>query len=146
MNKNNVYEQADLEAKPYAELYDIIFGADGWIPINKAMMKKLGLEASILYGELLNKYRWYFDNKRLNQYGEFYSTVKEIEADTTLNKRNQKKAIEILVAEGLIEVHNRVPPGRQRATRHFKVILDPANLRKSIYGLKEKDTYQTASI
>jgi hypothetical protein len=140
----NVYEQeqADLGAK----LHDIILGTDGWIPVNKAMMRKLGLEASMLYGELLNKYRWYFNNKKLNQYGEFYSTVEEIEADTTLDKRNQKKAIEILVAEGLIEVHNRVPLGGQRATRHFKVILNPTNLRKSIYGLKKEDTYQTASI
>ena len=135
-------EQADLLDK----LHDIIFGTGGWIPVNKAMMRKLGLAASILYGELLNKYKWYFENKRLNQYGEFYSTVAEIEADTSLDKRNQKKAIEILVAEGLIEVHNRVPPGKQRATRHFKVILDPINLKKSIYGLKKEDTCQTASI
>ncbi len=142
MNKMYEQEQAYLLKK----LRSIIMGADGWIPINKAMMQKLGLEASILYGELLNKYKWYLENEGLNQYGEFWSTVAEIQADTSLDKRNQKKAIEILVNEGLIEVHNKVPPGRQRATRHFKVILDPANLRKSIYGLKEKDTYQTASI
>lgn len=134
-------EQADLGAK----LHDIILGTDGWIPVNKAMMRKLGLEASMLYGELLNKYRWYFNNKKLNQYGEFYSTVAEIEADTTLDKRNQKKAIEILVAEGLIAVHNRVPPGGQRATRHFKIILNPTKLRKTM-GLKKEDTYQKVSI
>src|SRR5690606_18334322 len=110
------------------KLRSIIMGTDGWIPVNKEMMRKLGLEASILYGELLNKYKWYFENKKLNQYGEFYSTVAEIQADTSLDKRNQKKAIEILVKEGLIEVHNRVPSGGQRATRHFKVILDPENL------------------
>lgn len=144
MNKNKMYEQE--QAYLVKKLRNIICGADGWIPINKAMMKKLGLEASILYGELLNKYHSYLKNEGLNQYGEFYSTVEEIKKDTTLDKRNQKKAIEILVNEGLIEVHNRVPPGGQRATRHFKVILDPAKLRKSIYGLKKEDTYQTVSI
>lgn len=133
-------EQADLISR----LYNIVLGADGWIPVNKAMMRKLGLEASILYGELLNKYKWYFDNKRLNEHGEFYSTVEEIQANTSLDKRNQKKAIDILVKEGLIEVHKRIPPGGQSLTRHFKVILNPANLdtlihpTKKVYNLYEK--------
>ena len=126
-------EQADLISR----LYNIVLGADGWIPVNKAMMRKLGLEASMLYGELLTKYKWYFDNKKLNEHGEFYSTIEEIQADTSLDKRNQKKAIDILVKEGLIEVHNRVPSGGQSLTRHFKVLLNPANLDALIYPTKK---------
>lgn len=129
----NEQEQADLISR----LYNIVLGADGWIPVNKAMMRKLGLEASILYGELLTKYKWYFDNKKLNEHGEFYSTIEEIQADTSLDKRNQKKAIDILVKEGLIEVHNRVPSGGQSLTRHFKVLLNPANLDALIYPTKK---------
>lgn len=139
-----MYEQAQAELG--SKLHDIIMGTDGWTPVNKALTRKVGLGASILYGELLNKYRWYFNNKKLNQFGEFYSTLEEIEKDTTLDKRNQKKAIAILVAEGLISVHNRVPPGGQRATRHFKIILNPTKLRKTMNVLKKEDTYQKVSI
>lgn len=100
--------------------------SDGSIIVNKNLSFVLGLEATILYSELLSK-EFYFKNKNmLDEEGMFFCTVVDLEYSTTLSKKQQLKAIKALEGIGLIEMKLKGLP----AKRHFKIKDDENTLNK----------------
>ena len=80
-----------------------ILSSDGYIILNKYVMKALGLHEAILLGELCSEFiYWYKENKL--QDGFFYSTRENIEKETTLSPHQQRQAIKTLVNKGLVEI------------------------------------------
>ncbi len=80
-----------------------ILSSDGYIVLNKCVMKALGLHEAILLGELSSEYvYWYKENKL--QDGYFYSTRENIEEETTLSSHQQRKALKALISLGFIEI------------------------------------------
>ena len=80
-----------------------ILSSDGYIILNKYVMKALGLHEAILLGELCSEFiYWYKENKL--QDGFFYSTRENIEKETTLSPHQQRQAIKTLVIKGLVEI------------------------------------------
>jgi hypothetical protein len=100
--------------------------SDGSIIVNKNLSFVLGLEATILYSELLSKEFYFEKNKKLDDEQMFFSTVIDLEYSTTLSKKQQLKAIKALEAIGLIEVKLKGLP----AKRHFKIKKDKETLDK----------------
>ncbi|HSH51245.1 MAG TPA: hypothetical protein VK982_05945, partial [Bacteroidales bacterium] len=100
--------------------------SDGSIIVNKNLSFVLGLEATILYAELLSKEFYFEKNKKLDDEQMFFSTVIDLEYSTTLSKKQQLKAIKALEAIGLIEVKLKGLP----AKRHFKIKKDKETLDK----------------
>lgn len=80
-----------------------ILSSDGYIILNKYIMKALGLHEAILLGELCSEFiYWHKENKL--QDGFFYSTRENIEKETTLSPHQQRQTIKTLVNKGLVEI------------------------------------------
>ncbi|MGN0974238.1 MAG: DUF6017 domain-containing protein [Bacilli bacterium] len=100
-----------------------ILSSDGYIILNKYVMKALGLHEAILLGELCSEFiYWHKENKL--QDGFFYSTRENIEKETTLSPHQQRQAIKTLVNKGLVEIVEKDMP------------------KKTYYRVDEKKVYQ----
>ena len=100
--------------------------SDGSIIVNKNISFVLGLEATILYSELLSKEIYFKERDKLDENDMFFCTVIDLEYSTTLSKKQQLKAIKALENIGLIEVKLKGLP----AKRHFKINQDKNTLEK----------------
>jgi hypothetical protein len=74
---------------------------NGYIIVNKALIKKLGLECAILIGELCSEYS-YWEKQRKLENGFFYSTRENISNNTGLSSYHQRNAINKLVKKGIV--------------------------------------------
>ena len=118
-----------------------LLASSSFITVNKDLIKAVGIEAALLFGELASEYSYWSDQN--DDY--FYSTVENLEEKTTLNDYQQRKAIKVLKDKGLIEVKIKGVP----AKRYFKIndnavlkILDIQffkNLRTGSEKIKEQD-------
>lgn len=96
-----------------------LLATDGYIQVNKYLIKKLGLHEAILIGELCSEYNyWESQNKLIDDM--FYSTRENIEQNTGLNAHFQRKALTTLVNAGIVEIHKQGLP----ATNHYKINFD----------------------
>lgn len=98
--------------------------SDGSIVVNKRLAKAIGIDAAIMYSELISKEKYFADRDQLTDDGFFFNTVENMQEDTTLSKDKQLKAIKVLVKEGLIRHENRGLPRK----RYFKVIKNEENI------------------
>lgn len=105
--------------KDLSPVYDLI-RADGSIVINKNLCHAIGREETIVYSELLSRYNYFNIREELDEEGFFYNTVDDFELATTLNGKEQKKAIDKLTKLGLIQTKLKGVP----AKRYFKIIDD----------------------
>ena len=79
-----------------------LFSSHGFIPVSKLLFAKYDLPCAVLICELSNQY--VFNKSRgklINEY--FYSTVDNIEKNTSLTARQQRRCMDILASDGLIE-------------------------------------------
>jgi hypothetical protein len=79
-----------------------ILRSDGSIVVNKSLARVLGLDASILFSEIVSKFKYHQDREELTEGNWFYFTEDKIEQNTTLKRSVQDKAIKKLVDLGLI--------------------------------------------
>ncbi|RYI25077.1 hypothetical protein EVU96_25015 [Bacillus infantis] len=94
--------------------------SDGFITVNKNLARAMGIDAAIMYSELISKQKYFKDRGQLSEDGYFFNTVENMEADTTLTKYQQAKAIKALVKANLIHQDNRGLPQK----RYFKINED----------------------
>ncbi len=97
---------------------------NGFIPINKNLIKRVGLEAAVIYGELVTRQCYFENQNRLTGDEFFYNTVADIEEVTTLSAHKQRNAINKLIELGLLKVSYRPTNINVSPTRHFKIIKD----------------------
>lgn len=76
---------------------------DGYIILNKYVMKALGLHEAILLGELCSEYIYWYKEQKLED-GFFYSTRENIENETTLSPFQQRQALKKLTEMELVEI------------------------------------------
>lgn len=86
-----------------------ILSNDGYIILNKYVMKALGLHEAILLGELCSEYIYWYKEEKL-QDGFFYSIRENIEKETTLSPFQQRQALKKLTEIGLVEILERDMP------------------------------------
>lgn len=82
-----------------------LFSQDNYIVVNMALARRIGLNETILYTNLLVKYRYYKKHKQCTQIGGldyFFSTIEDLEHSTTLTRKQQEVAIATLEELGLI--------------------------------------------
>ena len=77
---------------------------DGSILVNKNLAFELGIDATIMFTELVSKYMYFRDREQLDEEGMFFNTIDNFEEDTTLKEKVQRKAIKKLEELGLIKV------------------------------------------
>src|SRR5699024_5218360 len=100
------------------------------IIINKKLARRIGIDATIIYSELISKYLYYYNKGTLID-GYFYCTIENLENDTTLTKYQQSQSIKILKQLNLIDVKYKGLP----KIRYFKIIEN----EKMIFDLLSKD-------
>ena len=111
-----------------------------FIVVNKELMHALGLEEAILLGELCSEYDFWEKQGRLED-GFFYSTVENIEENTTLSDYQQRKYLNKLCDLGIIEIKIKGMPAKRfiriREEEVFKIFegKNLKNFRKSLQRL-----------
>lgn len=88
------------------------------IRIEKEMIRRLGINPSIVYGELKNQLAEGVCKRGLKFNDFFPCTVDRLKEETTLSAEQQRNALKILEDEGIIE---QALVGLPRV-RHFKLI------------------------
>lgn len=74
---------------------------NGFIIVNKQLIKKIGLNAAIILGEMCSEYTYWNSTNRLVD-GFFYSTRENIEENTGLSPYQQRQAFKQLIDKGII--------------------------------------------
>lgn len=88
-----------------------LLASDGFITVNKHLIRVLGLEEAVLIGELASKYNYYENNNMLTPDGFFFATAEDIEHNTGLSAHKQRKAFNNLEEKGLLETKFKgIPP------------------------------------
>ena len=98
-----------------AELLSI----DGFITVNKALIKKFGLHCAVLLGELCAEYSYWSSQSKLED-DMFYSTRENIEENTGLTEHYQRKALAELKDLGIIEIVKKGLP----AVNYYRINFD----------------------
>lgn len=96
-----------------------LLSTDGYIQVNKALIKKIGLHEAIIIGELCAEYNYWEERNKLVD-DMFYSTRENIENNTGLNDHYQRKAIAKLKELGILEVTKKGLP----AVNFYKIVFD----------------------
>ena len=95
---------------------------DGFIIVNKKIAKEIGLNEAILLGELCCEYKyWRSQNKLDNEW--FFSTIENVEENTTLSAYQQRKSLKILEDLNFISVRLKGTP----PVRHIFINVENLN-------------------
>lgn len=90
---------------------------NGFITVNKEIVRCLGLEEAVLLGELAEKYNYWEEHNLLDEEGFFFATAEDIEHETGLSAYKQRTAFKNLESKGIIETKFKgVPP-----KKYFKI-------------------------
>ena len=94
---------------------------DGYIMVNKKLVRTIGLNESLILGSLCSKQDYWNNHWDFQKYGQFdgffFCTAEQFECETTLSPYQQRNAITKLEAAGLIETDLRGNP----AKKYFRV-------------------------
>ncbi|MGI5892946.1 MAG: hypothetical protein ACOX7H_09545, partial [Bacillota bacterium] len=72
-----------------------LLASDNYIVVNKDILKKFGINVTLMLGELASEYN-YWDKEGKLENGMFYSTIENIEENTGLSKYRQSEALKTL--------------------------------------------------
>lgn len=93
-----------------------LLAGNNFLVVNKDLMKMLGLESAVMLGELASEYVYWEAQGKLDN-GFFYSTVENVESNTTLTGYQQREALKKLKELGIVEIERKGIP----AKRYIKV-------------------------
>lgn len=96
-----------------------LLASDGFITLNKSLIGMIGIEPTLLLGELASEYVYRAKTDTLTD-GYFFSTIDNIENNTTLTRKQQDQAIKVLTKAGIISYKVSGMPAR----RYFKINED----------------------
>ena len=105
-----------------------ILASDNYIVINRDLLKKYGINVTLMLCELASEYN-YFDKSGKLEDGMFYSTIDNISERTGLSKYQQAEALKALDEDGIVKSVIKGMP----AKRYFKI--DVEELTKQIANI-----------
>ena len=105
-----------------------ILASDNYIVINRDLLKKYGINVTLMLCELASEYNYFEKNGMLDD-GMFFSTIDNIYEKTGLSKYQQTEALKVLDNIGIVKsVVKGIP-----AKRYFKI--DVEELAKQIVNI-----------
>ena len=99
-----------------------LLSIDGYIPVNKDLARLLGINEAIIIGELIAEYKYWKNHNGLTEDGYFYSTVENLEKNTTLNEFTQRKIIKHLCTLNIVKTKRRDIPAKRYFWINFEVL------------------------
>lgn len=94
-----------------------LIASDSFITVNKEVIKKVGLVEAVILGELASEFDYWTKNNGITEDGYFFSTIENIEDKTTLSEHQQRKALNTLKENGIIDIKVKGLP----AKRYIKI-------------------------
>lgn len=79
-----------------------ILASDNYIVINRDLLKKYGINVTMMLCELASEYNYFDKNGKLED-GMFYSTIDNISERTGLSKYQQAEALKVLDEDGIVK-------------------------------------------
>lgn len=89
-----------------------LIASSNYITVNKALIRLLGIDEAIILGELASEYEYWSRREEL-QDGYFYSTIENIEENTTLTEYKQRKALNNLKNQGIVSIKIKGIPAKR---------------------------------
>ena len=117
-----------------------LLATSNFLVINKELIRKIGIEETVLLTELISESEYWSENTDW-----FFSTIENVETNTTLNDYSQRKIIKRLINLGLIEIKKEgIPCKRYIRIVEEKIVelLQNKNLKNSktsVEKIKELD-------
>ena len=105
-----------------------ILASDNYIVVNRDLLKKYGINVTLMLCELASEYNYFDKNGKLED-GMFYSTIDNISERTGLSKYQQSEALKALDEVGIVKSVIKGMP----AKRYFKI--DVEELTKQIANI-----------
>jgi len=96
--------------------------ASAFVPVNKLIARKFGLDFAVLLAEVLNQYKRWLEQGKL-QDDMFFWTEEDCEIETTLKKGKQAKIFKEMEAQNLLKRHTRKLAGG-KTTRYIQIFFD----------------------
>lgn len=107
-----------------------LLASRNFITVNKTLIQTLGIEEAIMLGELASEYDYWENNDKLEE-GWFFSTVENVEENTTLTKYKQKKALDNLQKIGVLEVQRKGIPAKRYIKINEEKVFEILSNKKS---------------
>jgi hypothetical protein len=96
-----------------------LLSSTAFLVVNKQLTREIGLKAAVLLADLISKEN-YFEERGTLKDGWFFNSAENIQADTTLTRYDQDKAIKKLEGLGVIETKLKGLP----AIKHYKIFAN----------------------
>jgi len=80
-----------------------LLSSNSYLTVNKALAKKVGLEAAVLFADLAGSQLHWNNQKNIEVSDWFFRTREQIEEQTTLSPKTQLRCAKILIEAGLIQ-------------------------------------------
>ena len=120
-----------------------LLSSNSYLTVNKALARKVGLEAAALFADLAGS-QLYWNNQKELEYSEwFFRTREQIEEQTTLSAKVQVRCIKILVDAGLVQTKLKGLP----AVTHYLIAQQEVTNLFNLISQKGTSSYsQTAQL
>ena len=90
-----------------------LLASRNFIVVNKEIAKKIGLDEAIMIGELASEYSYWEDKDGITEDGFFFSTVENVQENTTFTQYKQQRTLDKLKELGLVYVERRDVPAKR---------------------------------
>lgn len=134
VHRSSTYWEMGLEALDFKN----------YVAVNYTLIRKYGLHAAVLIGELASEARYYKRNGKLSD-GWFFSTVENVEEHTGLNAYYQREALKTLQDIGFLEIKYSGLPRK----RYFRIdamrVIEEMSANEEIAGQEQCSTQLTTS-
>ena len=105
-----------------------LIASSNFITVNKDLIKLLGIDEAIILGELASEYDYWSKRDEL-QDDYFYSTIENIENNTTLSEHKQRKALNKLKSLNLIDIKIKGIPAKRYIKINEEQVLKILNIQ-----------------
>ena len=103
-----------------------LIASSNYITVNKNLIRVLGIDEAIILGELASEYEYWSRREEL-QDGYFYSTIENIEENTTLTEYKQRKALNNLKEQGIVSIKVKGIPAKRFVKINEEQVLNLLN-------------------
>jgi len=108
----------------YRKFLQSTLSSNAFWQLNKTLVKKLGFESAILLSDLISKEQYFTNKNQIDNKGGFFNTQENIEADTTLSPHKQRKALKLLIGNGLVVVYKKgIPQRLHYIINHYDIAM-----------------------
>ena len=119
-----------------------LISSRNFIVVNKELLKAFGIDEAILLGELASEYDYWEKQEKIND-GFFFSTIENVEENTTLSAHKQRKALNKLQELNIVEVSLKDIPAKRYIKINEEQLFKIFNIKmlKNLTSSSEKNEY-----